>query len=544
MEKLMEDWIHLIEPSRKQLLQSRELLRQLRSLRKPEDPPSAQEQQLESLINQLVTACQQTEAQFSVIQEATKERDRAAHELNLEKLILSLNGWSSFLSLGLVERKDFLRQWLSSIGIHRDIQDPALIESLGIWPKNLSACRTWERHLILPRKISSMMEIGSAFGVNAIYLARMLRMSASESRASMIKLAKNLQSAHLLAGCQPPVDFNCGSFQPNSANSLPVDSFDAIWFHRQAWSQWTKQDGPLLFSGLGELANRAHFLLFTTTEKEVPRSDLLRSFYDLILAGERNEGSETFRYFIAQRRFITVSEKRFRCFDIRLHDCTWQGRETLNHGSALLPWIQPTIALPTRRFILGEGVVLHSFLKRTPHTKIAKIQHQELMMWQSVSNQIPELPQLLGASEDAVGYHLLLGLRAMTAEFPSLPLPKEKQRIILRSALRLLFFLRKRSLHLNFLRLGNFVLTGDHATFLSAGLMSYDEVEEPLDALLWLLRDLNADILYWHDLPIEPFRAESVSTLAEEYQGIAALALKSKNIDAFLTHPLIQQEFL
>lgn len=540
----MDEWIHLIEPSRQQLFQSRELLKQLRAARGEKTPPSQQELELESLINQLVTTCQQAEAQFSIIQEATKERDRAACDVNIEKLIYSINGWFSFLMLGLIEKRDFFQRWLTAMGIPRNNKDPLVIDSLGMWPKNLAACRIWERRLLLPKKISTMMEVGAAFGINAIYLARMLRMSASERRPSMISLAKNLERANNLSSCQPPVDFNSGAFLPGSASSLPVDSFDAIWFHRQVWNQWIKQDGPALFSALGELSKRVHFLLFTTTEKEVPRSDLLRSFYDLSLAGEFTEGSITFRFFIAQRHFVTAAKKTFHCLDMRLHDPTWQGRETLSCGSAILPWIQPTIILPTRRFILEQGAVLLSFLKRTPHAQIAQIQEQELRMWHSVSGLIPELPHLLGSSEDEVGYHTLLALREPASEFIALPLKKEHQHIILRSALRLLFYLRKRSLHLNFLRLGNFVITGNHATFLSAGLIHHEELEEPLDAFLWLLRDLNAEILYWHDLPIEPFRAQNIKLLAEEYRGLASLALKSKNIDDFLTHPLIQQQFL
>jgi hypothetical protein len=261
MEQLMDQWIHLIEPSRKQLFESKELLNKLRTMRGPDSSPSAEEVELESLIHQLTSTCQQTEAQFSVIQQATKERDRAAYECNLQKLINSLNGWSSFLGLDLIEKKDFLHQWLSSMGIHQDTKNPELFDSLGMFPKNVTACRAWERHLLLPRKISTMMEVGSSFGVNAIYLSRMLRMSASEPRPAMISLAKNLEKAHPFFSFQPPIDFNRGAFHPKSANTLPIDSFDAIWFHRQAWTEWIRQDGPHLFSALGELFHLIFYLI-------------------------------------------------------------------------------------------------------------------------------------------------------------------------------------------------------------------------------------------------------------------------------------------
>ncbi|MBX9742740.1 MAG: hypothetical protein K2W99_04295 [Chthoniobacterales bacterium] len=544
MEKLMDEWIHLIEPSRQQLLQSRELLNKLRAARNPETSPSGQEVELERLIHQLTILCQQTEAQFSLVQEATKQRDHVAYEVNLNKLITSLNGWFSFFYLGSVEKKDFLKLWVRSMGANANENDPATLDSLGVWPKNLTACKTWEYHLLLPRKISTMMEVGSSFGVNALYLARMVRMSGVESRASMTSLAKNLQKAHPFATCQPPVDFNQGSFSPRSATSLPVDGFDAIWFHRQIWRQWIRDDGPVLFSALGELAKRAHFLLFTTTENAIPRHDLLDSFYTFTLAGERAQGSEVFKFFIAQRRFVTAAERQFCCLDMRIHDSTWQGRETLSYGATILPWVQPSIALPTRRFILSSKEVLHTFLKRTPHPKMGQFQQKEIKMWHLVSELAPELPKFLGSSEDLAGHHILLGLNESGAEFPLLPLNKKKQYIIIRSALRLLAALRKRSLHLNFLRLGNFVLTEDRAIFLSAGLIGYEEIEDPLDAFLWLLRDVAAGILYWHDLPIEPFRAELVLKLPEEYRGLASLALKSQNIDAFLSHPLVYQEFL
>ena len=125
-----------------------------------------------------------------------------------------------------------------------------------------------------------------------------------------------------------------------------------------------------------------------------------------------------------------------------------------------------------------------------------------------------------------------------------LPLKKEAQHMILRSAIRILDALRKKNLHLNFLRLGNFVLSGGFASFLATELIGYDELEEPLDALLWLLRDLSTDIIYWHDSPIEPFSVQIVEGLAEEYKIIANLALRSRNIDQFLADPLIQHRFL
>lgn len=541
----MDQWIHLIEPSRQQLLQSRELLNKLRAARSPETPPSVQERELESLIHQLTTICQQTEAQFSLVQEATKERDLVAYEANLTRLIGAIHGWFSFFYLGYIEKKDFLKLWVRAMGTQANENDPVALDSLGIWPKDLTACKTWEHHLLLPKKISTMVEVGASFGVNALYLARMARLSGIEARASMVALAKKLQKAHPFNNCQPPVDFNGGSFYPKSAATLPPEAFDAIWFHRQIWKQWIRNDGPILFSGLGELSNRVHFLLLATSEKEIPRRDLLDNFYTLTLAGERTQDTETFKFFIAQRRFVTAAEKKFSCLDMRVHDSTWQGRETLSYGAAILPWVQPAIALPTRRLILGSKEVLHTFLKRTPHPKIARFQQQEIKMWHLVSELTPELPRFLGASEDRIGYHLLLGLNNDTAaEFPLLPLSKKQQCLILRSALRLLAFLRQRSLHLNFLRLGNFVLTEDRAIFLSAGMISHEELEDPLDAVLWLLRDLNTSMLYWHDLPIEPFRAETVFKLSEEYRGLASLALKSKDIDAFLNHPQIIQDFL
>ena len=275
-----------------------------------------------------------------------------------------------------------------------------------------------------------------------------------------------------------------------------------------------------------------------------PRHDLLTPRYEFQLAGEHTEGEETFRYFVAQRRFLSIAGSFFQCSDMRIHDPSWQGVEHLDYGATLLPWNRPSAPLQTRRLILGKGQAVRTFLKRTANLNANNVHHRETEVWRSIGGLTPELPTLAAHSEDDTGYHLLLNLNQTGVRFSSFPMSKEDQQLLLRSAIRLLHALRQVNLHLNFLRVGNFALTQDGASFLSAEFISHEELEDPLDALLWFMRDLKVDALYWHDWPIESFRAEQLPTLSEEYQDLGILALRCKNIDQFLNDPLVATRFL
>lgn len=546
--ELHQDWSKLRETAGQQLLQTRELLGKLSTARGT-NPPTAAEKEVESLAGQLTTLCQQIDAQFIVVNQATEERNKAAYEHQLECLIGKFQGWYAFWRLGSIEKEDFINSWLQAMGVPQENtlkgnNDPAIRDLFGLLPKHAAACKAWEHFLLFPRRVSSIMEVGSGFGLSALRLARMARLGTIEQRAPALALAKNLEKLSPLYGRQPMIGFSHCHFHLNSASTIPMDAFDAIWLHRSVWNQWVKQDGPALTSALAELARRAHFLLFSTTEDELVRNDLLTPLYDITPAGGYTQPTERYRYFIAQRRSVALAGKFFPCFDMRIHDPTWQGLETLEHKAAILPWNNPSLPLYPKRYLLGKNQVARTFLKRLPDHHAQRIHHRETEIWPSLHGLLPELPRMLGHSEDEVGYHLILELHGSPASFPKLPLKKEEQYLILRSALRIMESLRKNKLNLNFLRLGNFALTGNFATFLAGEFIGYEELEDPLDALLWLLRDLTADILYWHDFPIEPFRAETVSSLAKEYQTLATLALRSKNIDQFLSDPLVQHQFL
>ncbi|MFZ4115096.1 MAG: hypothetical protein ACOYK6_00055 [Chthoniobacterales bacterium] len=539
--QLHQDWRKMRETAGEQLIQTRELLRKLDAT--PGTDASAK-QEIESLAAQLTAACNQIDAQFMVVQKALEERDKAAYEQQIESLITKCQGWYAFFRIGTIDRKDFVNTWLQAMGAPQDKKDPAIAEHLGMIPKHNAACRAWEHALLFPRRVSSIMEVGSGFGLSAIHLSRMARLGTIEKQGLLLTLAKNLEKISPLYGRVPSIGSSHCLFQLNSASTIPIDAFDAIWFHRSIWNQWIAQDGPALISALSELARRAHFLLFTSNHEPLIREDLITPLYDIKRVGEYVEGTQKFYYFVAQRRSVSIAGKFFPCFDMRIHDPTWQGFETLHHHAAMLPWNNPSLTLNTKRYLLGKNQVARTFLKRIADQSPGNIHHRETEIWPSIQNLIPELPRIYGHSEDEIGYHLVLEMQGAPVRLPTLPLKKEEQYIILRSAIRVLDALRKNNLHLNFLRLGNFVLTGNFASFLAAEFVGYEELEEPLDALLWLLRDLNADILYWHDSPIEPFRAEIVGSLAEEHQPLANLALRSKNIDQFLRDPLVQHQFL
>ncbi|HLB34178.1 MAG: hypothetical protein A3F67_00615 [Verrucomicrobia bacterium RIFCSPHIGHO2_12_FULL_41_10] len=536
------DWNKLISPAREQLIQSREALKKLRYAR-GDAPPSHQEKELESLVNQLTTICQQIEAQFTIVNSSLVETQRLQHEVLHENLLKKLEGWNHFLKLGLVEKIDFYRQWLQSIGVPGENRDPKVLHQLGAYPKNIAACSAWQSSLLFPRKISSLMEIGSKFGMNALLLSRMIRMGAIERNPSLITLGNNLQHSGFLTSGQPPIGFTQGNFQLQSASAVPYDFFDAIWFHRQPWNEWTSQDGPLLVAAIGELARRFHFLLLTTNQELPPRHELLTPLYDLQLAGEYTEGAETFRFFIAQRRSLSLAGTFFPCSDIRLHDHNWQGFENISYGAGFFSWNTTSIQLPTRRLLLGKGQLARTFLKRTAHHTVPKLHLQESERWTSLGGLIPELPTIAGRAEDDIGYHIILNLNTSSASLPSPPLNSKDQYLIIRSALRILHALRHQGLHLNYLRLGNFALTEDRALFLTAEFINHEELEDPLDSFLWLLRDLNRDKIYWHHWPIEPFCVEEITSFPDEYKTIATLALRSKNIDEFLKDPLVVENY-
>jgi len=535
------DWRKLRNIASEQLFQTREFLTKLDA-----NPATdiAAKQEIESLAAHLQSICNQIDAQFIVIQKAMEEKDKAFHENQIECLISKCMGWYAFLRLGTIERKDFTNTWLQAIGVPSSNNRLEVEAHLGISPKNHAACRAWENALLFPRRVSSILEIGSGFGLSAILLSSMARLATIEKNDTLLGLAKKIETVSPLHNRTPPLGWSHSNFTLQSPSNLPIDAFDAIWIHRSIWKEWIEQDGPALISSLAELARRSHFLLFTSNDEKLVREDLLTPFYDIQYSGENKIGNQTTRYFIAQRRSVNIAGKFFACSDMRIHDPGWQGFETIHYKAAMLPWSKPAMTLNTKRYLLGKNQVVRTFLKRSTDQDTRLTHHRETEIWPSIQGLIPELPHMIGHSEDEAGYHLLLELRASPIRLPMLPLKKEEQHAILRSAIKILNALRKENLHLNFLRLGNFVLTGNFASFLAGELIAYDELEEPLDALLWLLRDLTADILYWHDSPIEPFRAEVVSSLAQEYKIIANLGLRSKNIDQFLRDPMIQHQFL
>lgn len=543
LQQVSQDWSNMRSPAMENLKQARELLAKLR-LQRGDAPPSQEEKNLLDLIEQLTGFCQQIEAQFIVVQQSMTETNRLIVEQNIQSLIQKLEGWHSFLKIHLIDKADFLKQWTLSMGVPDGNRDPQVIHFLAALPKQIACYRAWESELLLPRKISSIMEIGSKYGLNALVLGRMARVGAVERSQSMISLSKKLENAGVTNMSQPSIGFTHCDFQLNSISSVPADAFDAIWFHTQPWNQWIAQDGPNLVSALSELGNRAHFLFFTSTEELPPRHDLLESRYDFKVAGEYEEGEKLFRFIVAQRKFLSIAGTFFSCSDIRIHDPSWQGTEHINVQANLLPWNKPTIPLQTRRLLVGDNRAARTFLKRTANLNAANVHIREAEVWRSVGGLIPELPTLIGRSEDDTGYHLLLDLHQTQARFPTFPLSPEERFTLLRSAIRLIYELRLRNLHLNFLRLGNFALTKEGASFLSAEFICYEEIEDPLDALLWFLRDLKADALYWHEWPIEPFCAENLSSLLPEHQDIGIVALRAKNIDHFINDPLIAQRFL
>jgi hypothetical protein len=525
------------------LKQARELLAKVR-LKRGDNPSSEKENQLVLLIEELTGFCQQIEAQFLVVQKSMADTNRLTLEHNIQLLIKKLEGWHGFLQINLIEKIDFLRQWTLAMGVPATNRDPNVIHFLAALPKQIACYQAWEQALLLPRRVSAIMEIGSKYGLNALVLGRMARIGAVEKDAGMISLSKRLESAGVTSLAQPPIGFTQCDFQPSTLSNIPTDSFDAIWLHRQVWNHWISQDGPLLVAALGDLANKFHFLFFTSTETLPPRHDLLESRYSFSVIGEYEEGSQTLYFILAQRKCLSVAGHFFNCSDMRIHDPTWQGTEHLHLNGALLPWNRTTLPLQTRRLIIGDCQVVRTFLKRTTNLNALNTHLRELQAWRSLGGVIPELPQLLGHSEDTVGYHLLLHFNQHQSRLPHFPLSPEDRFKLLRSAIRLIYGLRLRNLHLNFLRIGNFALTEEGAVFLSAEFISHEEIEDPLDALLWFLRDLKSDMLYWHDYPIESFRVENLQSISEEYQELAILALRSKDIDQFINDPLIEKHFL
>ncbi len=543
LQQVGKDWSNMRVPAMENLKQARELLVKLRAQR-GDAPPSEKEKQVMALVEQLTGFCQQIEAQFIVVQKSIVETNRLGLEHNVQVLIQKLEGWHSFLKIHLIDKMDFIKQWTLSMGVPPGNKDPRVIHYLAALPKQIACYKAWESELLLPRKISSLMEIGSKFGLNAFILGRMARIGAVERNPGMISLAKKLENAGVTLTSQPPVGFTQCDFQPSSVSSLPADAFDAVWFHRQPWNHWISQDGPHLVSALSELGNRAHFLFFTSTEELPPRHDLLASRYDFKVAGEYDDGSQTLYFIVAQRKFLSLAGTFFSCSDMRIHDPAWQGTEHIDVHGSMLPWNKPTIPLQTRRLLVGDNHAARTFLKRTANLNALNIHIREAEVWRSVGGITPELPTLMGRSEDDTGYHLLLNLDQTQARFPTFPISSDDRFTLLRAAMRLIYELRLRNLNLNFLRLGNFALTKEGAVFLSAEFICYEEIEDPLDAILWFLRDLKADALYWHEWPIEPFRAESLPLLLPEHQDIAILALRSKNIDQFINDPLITKRFL
>ena len=543
LQQVSQDWSNMRAPAAENLKQARALLATLRAQR-GDAPPSEQEKQIMTLVEQLTGFCQQIEAQLLVVQKSVAETNRLSVEHNIQLLIQKLEGWHSFLKIHLIDKVDFIKQWTLSMGVPAGNRDPQVVHFLAALPRQIACYKAWESELLLPRKISSIMEIGSKYGLNALILGRMARVGAVERNQGMLSLSKKLEDAGVTNMSQPAAGFTHCDFQLSSISSVPADAFDAVWFHRQPWNQWISQDGPQLVSALSELGNRVHFLFFTSTEPLPPRHDLLASRYDFKVAGEYEEGSQTFYFIVAQRKFLSLAGTFFSCSDMRIHDPSWQGTEHISIKGALLPWNKPTIPLQTRRLLLGNNQAARTFLKRTANLNAVNVHIREAEVWRTVGGLTPELPTLIGRSEDDTGYHLLLDLHQTQARFPKLPLSPEDRFTLLRGAIRLIYELRLRNLHLNFLRLGNFALTKEGAVFLSAEFICYEEIEDPLDALLWFLRDLKADALYWHEWPIEPFRAEDLPLLLPEHQDIAIMALRAKNIDQFINDPLIKKRFL
>ncbi|MFI0347494.1 MAG: hypothetical protein ACH346_01795 [Chthoniobacterales bacterium] len=540
LHQLGEDWSKLRDPASRQLIESRKALQQLRTKR-GNNPPCEKEKEIESLVAQLTIACQQIDAQFQVVNKAVEEKNNYLYEHHVEDLLQRLSGWHGFAKIGTIERRDFYRLWLKTMGIPDGNRDPKVLHYLAAFPKTIAACRAWETNLLFPRRVSSIMEVGSKFGVNALLLSRMARMGAIEQNAAMVAMGKRLEQSGFAHPSQPPIGFTQGYFQLRSASTIPEDAFDALWFHRSAWKQWIHQDGPQLISSLGNLARRIHFLFLTTTEDEPPRHDLLTPLYELRQAGEHSEGTETFRFFIGQRRYIAVAGTLFRCLDVKIHDPAWQGFDGLCYGAPLLPWNNRSAQLQTRRLLLGPDQVMRSFLKRTKNHNAARVHLRESEIWPSIGGSIPEIPTIKGRSEDDTGYHLLLNLNAPSVRLATPSLTKEEQRILVRSVIRILRELRSHNLHLNFLRLDNFAFTQDYASLLTAEFVCYEELEDPLDALLWLLRDLSSPSTHWHHWPIEPFSPGSLCLIPEEYQTLGILALRSKDIDQFLDDPLVKK---
>jgi hypothetical protein len=538
---LRSDWRKLRETAAEQLIQTRALLRKLDST--PGTSSSAKKE-IESLANQLTGICNQIDAQFLVVQNAMQESDNETFEHQVEILIQKFQGWYTFLNIGSIERKDFISLWLQAWGVSQENKNPEMANYLGLSPKNFAACQAWEKALLFPRRASSILEVGSGFGINAIRLSCMARVGTIEKKEKVFQFSRNIEKISPIYGRTPPISFSHCDFQLKSVTTIPTDLYDAIWFHSSIWKQWIEQDGPGLISAISELARRAHFLLFTSNDEKLLREDLLSPLYEIESIGSNNQDVQKKFYFIAQRRYVDVAGKFFPCSDMRIHDPTCQGFETLNYKAAFLPWNKPSVKLNTKRYIVGKNQVLRTFLKRTQDADPSFIHHRETQIWPSLYELAPEFPKIVGHFEDDIGYHLLLELNGSSAQLPMFPLNMDTQHIILCSAIRILSALRKKNLHLNFLRLGNFALSGSFASLLAGEFIGYDEIEEPLDALLWLLRDLSADIIYWHDSPIESFRSELVDQLAEEYKIIANLALRSKNIDQFLADPLVQHRFL
>jgi len=543
LQQVSQDWGNMRAPAIEKLKQARELLAKLR-IQRGDAPPSEEEKHLMALVEQLTGFCQQIEAQFIVVQKSISETNRLTVEHQIQLLIQKLEGWHSFLKIHLVDKIDFIKQWTLSMGIPAANRDPQVIHFLAALPKQISSYKAWESELLLPRKISSIMEIGSKYGLNALVLSRMARIGAIERNERMFALSKKLENAGITNLSHPPIGFTHCDFQLSSISSVPADAFDAIWFHSQPWSQWISQDGPNLVSALSELGNRVHFLFFTSTEELPPRHDLLASRYDFKVVGEYEEGEKLFHFIVAQRKFLSLAGTFFSCSDIRIHDPSWQGTEHISPQGSLLPWNKPTIPLQTRRLLIGDNRAARTFLKRTANLNAANVHIREAEVWRSVGGLTPELPTLIGRSEDDTGYHLLLDLHQTQARFPTFPLSSEDRFTLLRAAIRLIYELRLRNLHLNFLRLGNFAITKEGAVFLSAEFICYEEIEDPLDALLWFLRDLKADAIYWHEWPIEPFRVEDLTSLLPEHQDIGIMALRAKNIDQFINDPLIAKRFL
>lgn len=540
VQQLGQDWSQLREPAAQELIKAQKALKKLRDQR-GDNPPCDKEAEIESLVQQLTTTCQQIDAQFLVVQKATKEKDEISHEFHVESLLQRLSGWHGFLKLGTIERTDFYRQWLKAMGVPDGNKDPVVLHYLAAFPKNLAACRAWERALIFPRKISSMMEVGAKFGINALLLSRMIRMGAVERNGSMVAMGQKLEKSGFAIPPQPPVGFTQCSFNLRSSSTLPQDAFDALWFHRAPWNQWISQDGPELTSALADLSRRAHFLLFTTTQEQPPRSDLITPLYHLSQAGEHTEGTETFRFFVAQRRFVNISGSLFQCKDIKIHDPGWQGFENLGPGAPFSYWNNRSSQLQTRRFLLGQNQVVRTFLKRTLNHNAYRVHLRETQIWPSLGGSIPEIPTIAGRSEDTSGYHLLLNLNAPAVRFVTPSLTKKEQAILVCSALRIFRELRSRNLHLNFLRLDNFAFTRNHACLLTAEFISYEELEDSLDSFLWLLRDLSTCATHWHEWPLQPFNPGLLHHIPEEYKELALMALRSQNIDQFLKDPLAQK---